>query len=87
MKIFIKKALNPLRVFIADSRFIGVLLICCTIISLIISNSSHGDWFRQIFNIDPDYGLPLKLPDTGLKWINDFLMAIFLFVCGNGNQA
>lgn len=82
MKILIKKALNPLRVFISDSRFIGVLLLSCTIISLIISNSTHGDWYRSIFNIDPDYGLPLKLPDTGLKWINDFLMVFFFLFAG-----
>jgi NhaA family Na+:H+ antiporter len=82
MKILIKKALNPLKVFIADSRFIGVLLISCTVLSLIISNCAHGDWFRGIFNIDPDYGLPLKLPDTGLKWINDFLMAFFFLFAG-----
>jgi NhaA family Na+:H+ antiporter len=82
MKILIKKALNPLKIFIADSRFIGVLLISCTLFSLIISNSSHGNWFRGIFNIDPDYGLPLKLPDTALKWINDFLMAFFFLFAG-----
>ncbi len=82
MKILIKKALNPLKVFIADSRFIGILLVSCTVISLFLSNSAHGDWFRGIFNIDPDYGLPLKLPDTGLKWINDFLMAFFFLFAG-----
>jgi NhaA family Na+:H+ antiporter len=82
MKIFIKKAFNPLKIFISDSRFIGVLLICCTLLSLIISNSAHGEWYRGIFNIDPDYGLPLHLPDTGLKWINDFLMAFFFLFAG-----
>ena len=82
MKIFIKKALNPLKIFISDSRFIGVLLVSCTIISLIISNSAHGDWYRSIFTADPDYGLPLHLPDTGLKWINDFLMAFFFLFAG-----
>ena len=82
MKIFIKRAFNPLKIFISDSRFIGVLLICCTLLSLIISNSAQGEWYRGIFNIDPDYGIPLHLPDTGLKWINDFLMAFFFLFAG-----
>jgi NhaA family Na+:H+ antiporter len=82
MKNLFKKAINPLKVFIKDSTFIGVLLLSCTIFSLIISNSVHEEWFREIFNIDPDYGLPLSLPDTGLKWINDFLMAFFFLYAG-----
>ncbi len=82
MRRFIKKAISPLKIFISDSRFIGVLLVACTIISLLISNSVHGEWFRGIFTIDPDYGLPLKLPDTGLKWINDFMMAFFFLFAG-----
>ncbi|MEP6465551.1 MAG: Na+/H+ antiporter NhaA [Parafilimonas sp.] len=82
MKILIKKAFNPLKIFISDSRFIGVLLVSCTLLSLIISNSSHGNFFRAIFNTDPDYGLPFRLPDTGLKWINDFLMAFFFLFAG-----
>lgn len=81
MKRFIK-VISPVKIFISDSRFIGVLLVSCTIISLIISNSLHGEWFRGIFTNDPDYGLPLKLPDTGLKWINDFLMAFFFLFAG-----
>lgn len=82
MKRFIKKAISPVKIFISDSRFIGVLLIACTLISLFISNSVHGEWFRGIFTTDPDYGLPLKLPDTGLKWINDFMMAFFFLFAG-----
>ena len=82
MRVLLKKAFNPLKVFISDSRFIGVLLVSCTLLSLIISNSSHGNFFRAIFNTDPDYGLPFHLPDTGLKWINDFLMAFFFLYAG-----
>ncbi len=82
MKVSIKKALNPLKVFISDSRFIGVLLISCTILSLIIANSSHGELFRGILNADPEYGFMVKLPDSALKWINDFLMAFFFLFAG-----
>lgn len=82
MIIFVKRALSPLRVFISDSRFIGVLLVTCTVLSLLFSNSSHGNWYRAIFNTDPDYHLPIGLPETGLKWINDFLMAFFFLFAG-----
>src|SRR5947199_521724 len=82
MIIFVKRALSPLRVFISDSRFIGVLLVSCTIISLLLSNSAHGDFYRSLFTADPDFHLPLHLPDTGLKWINDFLMAFFFLFAG-----
>jgi NhaA family Na+:H+ antiporter len=82
MKIFIKRALNPLRVFIADSRFIGVLLVSCTILSLILSNSANGGWYRGLFTMDPPLHLPLHLPDTPLQWVNDFLMAFFFLFAG-----
>jgi NhaA family Na+:H+ antiporter len=82
MIIFVKKALSPLRVIISDSRFTGVLLVTCTIVSLFLSNSSHGNSYRAIFNTDPDYPFALHLPETGLNWINDFLMAFFFLFAG-----
>jgi NhaA family Na+:H+ antiporter len=82
MIIFVKRALSPLRVIISDSRFTGVLLVTCTIVSLFLSNSSHGNWYRAIFNTDPDYPFALHLPETGLNWINDFLMAFFFLFAG-----
>ena len=83
MTKFLRRAINPIKLFIADSRFIGVLLLCCTAISLILSNSSGGHWYREIWNSDLHYGyLPIALPHSGLKWINDFLMAIFFLFAG-----
>ncbi len=82
VKRLIRKAINPLRFFILDSRFIGILLIACTLISLIWTNSSGGEWYRGIWNTELHYGLPIKLPHSGLKWINDFLMAFFFLFAG-----
>ncbi len=82
VKRLIRKAINPLRFFISDSRFIGILLIACTLISLVWSNSSNGEWYRGIWNINLHYGLPIELPHSGLKWINDFLMAFFFLFAG-----
>ena len=65
-----------------DSRFTGILLLLCTAASLILSNTSYGEWYRGIWNTDLHYGLPFELPESGLKWINDLLMAIFFLLAG-----
>lgn len=82
VKRLIRKAINPIRFFISDSRFIGILLIVCTLTSLLWSNSSGGDWYQSIWNTELHYGLPIKLPHSALKWINDFLMAFFFLFAG-----
>ena len=82
MKHLIRKAINPLRIFISDSRFTGILLLSCTVLSLVLSNSVNGEWYRRIWNSDLHYSVPVNLPHSGLKWINDFLMAIFFLFAG-----
>jgi NhaA family Na+:H+ antiporter len=81
MNRFIKRAIDPLRFFIADSRCTGILLLFCTAVSLIISNA-NGGWYRSLWNADIQYGIAINLPHSGLKWINDFLMAIFFLFAG-----
>ncbi len=82
VKKLIRKAINPLRYFISDSRFIGILLIACTLASLYFSNSANGEWYRGLWTNEMHYGLPFKLPHSSLKWINDFLMAFFFLFAG-----
>ena len=82
VRALIKKAIDPIRLFIMDSRFTGILLLLCTAASLILSNTSYGEWYRGIWNTDLHYGLPFELPESGLKWINDLLMAIFFLLAG-----
>ncbi len=82
MKKFINKAINPLRFFIGDSRSTGVLLLLCTAVSLVLSNTINGEGYRSIWNAEIHYGFTLNLPHSGLKWINDFLMAIFFLFAG-----
>jgi len=81
MKVLIRKAINPLKIFIADSRSVGVLLIFCTVLSLIISNSGGGGWYRGFWNNDY-LNMPSHLPGPALKWINDFFMAFFFLLAG-----
>ncbi|MEO7961300.1 MAG: Na+/H+ antiporter NhaA [Ginsengibacter sp.] len=82
VKRFIRRTINPILYFINDSRFTGILLICCTLVSLILSNAGTGDWYRHFWNSTIHYGNNIHLPHSGLKWINDFLMAFFFLFAG-----
>jgi NhaA family Na+:H+ antiporter len=79
----IRKAINPLKAFISDSRFVGVLLLFCTLVSLIFSNTGNGESYRNFWISEIHYNsFPVALPHSGLQWINDFLMAIFFLFAG-----
>ncbi|MFI5188099.1 MAG: Na+/H+ antiporter NhaA [Chitinophagales bacterium] len=80
MNRFVTKAINPLKFFISDSRSVGVILLICTALSLFISNTLSGGWYRAIW--DANMSSFLNLPHSPLKWINDFLMAIFFLFAG-----
>lgn len=82
--------LNPLREFLHDSRAIGIVLLCCTFISLIIANipaiSHHyiGFW-ENTFDGTTEHHFHfgfLSLPNSIILIINDFLMAFFFFLAG-----
>src|SRR5258706_4334059 len=80
MNKLVTKAINPLKFFITDSRSVGILLLLCTVFSLLISNTASGGWYRSIWNVDTHS--ILNLPHLPLKWINDFLMAFFFLFAG-----
>jgi NhaA family Na+:H+ antiporter len=82
-KIIKENIISPIKEFIDDSRSVGIVLICCTVVSLIISNSSWGEdyihfWEREL--ITPAAGL--HFPHTVLHLINDGLMTLFFFLVG-----
>lgn len=59
-----------------------MLLLGCTALSLILSNAGTGAWYRGIWNNEIHYPSVINLPHNPLKWINDFLMAIFFLFAG-----
>ncbi len=66
---------NTFKQFFDSEKSAGVLLIVCTVLSLVITNSSFGGdylnfWQRQVA------GLSIEL------WVNDALMAIFFLLIG-----
>jgi NhaA family Na+:H+ antiporter len=71
---------TPIREFLADSRAGGVILIFCTILSLILANlSATGTaytefWQRSIISST------VHLPGSPLLWINDVFMSFFFFL-------
>lgn len=81
----INKIFSPIRDFINDSRSAGIILISCTIASLILSNLNvtqktyTGFWTKHFKLFPLEF---LNLPDTVLLNINDVLMTLFFFLVG-----
>jgi NhaA family Na+:H+ antiporter len=82
MKSFINRLISPLRYFINDSRAVGVMLVVCTIVSILLANSSIGFSYRSFWNSHFHLMAVLHLPATTLEWINNFLMGIFFLMAG-----
>jgi Na+:H+ antiporter, NhaA family len=76
-----KIVLHPLKKFIADSRAVGIILICCTALSLLIANSSLSQSYFSFINFSffSAQSNHTQLPSTVLQWINDGLMTLFFF--------
>ena len=53
----------------------GLILLCCTLISLILVNSPIGEQYEHLWHI--------KIGQLSLShWINDLLMAVFFLLVG-----
>jgi len=87
---FKRNIINPLSVFIHDSRAIGITLLACTGFSLVLSNiGTIGELYRAFWSFSFDgtqnhnahVGI-LSLPNSPLLIINDFMMALFFFLAG-----
>jgi NhaA family Na+:H+ antiporter len=84
------KFVDPLIEFIHDSKSIGIILLTCTVISLILSNipgigSVYGNFWNHTFNGLNEHHLHLaflSLPNSPTLFVNDFLMAFFFFLAG-----
>lgn len=69
------KLTKLIREFIRSERSGGIILICCTIISMLIANSFAGTEYRQLWE-NMLVGHSIK------HWINDGLMTIFFLLIG-----
>lgn len=89
-RIVRKVFIEPLKVFIHDSRSIGISLLVATLLSLVLSNiPGISQAYTQFFQISIDgshehafeWGF-LHLPNSIIVVINDLLMAAFFFLAG-----
>lgn len=78
-----EKIVSPIREFFNDSRAVGITLICCTIASLIISNTGWGESYILFWNTELHMPAPnVHIPHTPLHLVNDLLMAVFFLLVG-----
>ncbi len=79
-----EQLITTLQNFFKDSRSSGILLITCTVISLVLANNeATGDGYLGFWK--KEFSLPisfLHLPDTYLLLVNDVLMTFFFFLVG-----
>ena len=82
MERIFRKAINPIRTLINDSRFTGIMLIACTVISIFLANY-HGSaaFYKSVWEVKL-FASSSHLPDTFISWINNYLMAFFFLMAG-----
>ena len=70
------KLTTSFKEFFENERAGGIVLIICTVVSLLLANSSIGEYYMGIWHFQLG-GQPLEY------WINDGLMAIFFLLVGH----
>ena len=70
-----KKLSNTFRNFFESEKSSGILLIICTVVSLLIANSVFSENYLSIWRVQVG-GLSIE------HWINDALMAVFFLLIG-----
>lgn len=82
-------AMLKIQDFIKDSRAVGILLLACTAISLVLTNSAFEQAWLNFWHlaIEPGAGHhvavgPIHLPNDLSDWINDAGMALFFCLAG-----
>ena len=74
---------NMFKDFFESEKIAGVLLVICTIISLIISNTAFGEKYLEFWDSYINLSFSrLELSYSFEHWVNDGLMAIFFLLVG-----
>jgi Na+:H+ antiporter, NhaA family len=82
IKEFVMRIISSIKFFVKDSRAVGALLICSTVVSLIVSNSSLGIEYLAFWEQKITTSTYIHLPATVSHFINDALMSVFFFFAG-----
>jgi NhaA family Na+:H+ antiporter len=75
MKLFVDKLSETFNQFFESEKSGGILLILCTIVSLVLANSSLGAGYLAMWQVHVG-GLSVE------HWVNDGFMAIFFLMIG-----
>jgi NhaA family Na+:H+ antiporter len=82
-KNLFQQVIQPFQDFIRLESSAGLILLACTVIALILANSSLQQYYTSFWNIELSIGIEgMQIKKTLLHWINDGLMCIFFFVVG-----
>jgi NhaA family Na+:H+ antiporter len=74
---------NLFKGFFDSEKVAGLILVICTIISLVIANSSFGDSYIHFMHQKVDLSFANVSLDYSVEhWVNDGLMAIFFLMVG-----
>ena len=74
---------NLFKSFFDSEKVAGLLLVICTIISLVMANSSFGDGYIHFMHQKVDLSFAsVSLNYSVEHWVNDGLMAIFFLMVG-----
>lgn len=75
MAVTEKRLSQTFKQFFDSEKAGGILLIACTVISLLLANSALGEGYLQIWHVYVG-GLSIE------HWVNDALMAVFFLLIG-----
>jgi NhaA family Na+:H+ antiporter len=74
---------NLFKGFFDSEKIAGLLLVVCTVISLIVANSTIGDSYMHLMHTKLDLSFAnISLNYSLEHWVNDGLMAIFFLMVG-----
>lgn len=82
--MLIDRIKRPIERFIHNKVSGSIVLLLCTVVALILANSSFGEAYENFWHHEFSIGFGGKNSITmGLAhWVNDFLMVIFFYVVG-----
>lgn len=79
----IDKLVSPLQKLISIESSSGIVLLICTAIAMILSNSPWREEYHALWDIEFTIGFgQFSVSESLHYWINDGLMAMFFFVVG-----
>jgi NhaA family Na+:H+ antiporter len=81
-KVFLQ-VFQPFQEFIRLESAAGLILLLCTVMALLVANSSVGHYYTSFWQTEISLSIDgVGLTKSLLHWINDGLMCIFFFVVG-----